>query len=152
MKKILGLAIVTFLFANCSKENCDAVATTAPATEVAKLDSILKSTGIVATKDDRGFFYKIDSAGSSTKPTICNSVFVTYTGKLMDNSIFEQTTTPLSLSLRNLIVGWQEGIPLVGKGGKITLYLPPSMAYGSQGSGKIAPNSNLIFDINVVDF
>jgi FKBP-type peptidyl-prolyl cis-trans isomerase FkpA len=152
MKKILGFALLAFLFTNCSKDNCDAVTTTAPTAEVTKLDSILKANGVVATKDTRGFFYKIDSAGSSTKPTICNSAFVKYTGKLIDNTIFEETLTPIALSLSSLIVGWQEGIPLIGKGGKITLYLPPSLAYGSQGSGKIAPNSNLIFDIELVDF
>jgi FKBP-type peptidyl-prolyl cis-trans isomerase FkpA len=152
MKKIIGLVVLAFLFANCSKENCDTVTTTAPDAEVAKLDSILKASSITATKDTRGFFYKITAEGGSTKPTICNSAFVKYTGKLFDGTIFDEATNPIALNLSSLIVGWQEGIPLVGKGGKITLYLPPSLAYGSQGSGKILPNSNLIFDIELVDF
>jgi FKBP-type peptidyl-prolyl cis-trans isomerase FkpA len=152
MKKIIGVLLVAIFFAQCSKENCDAINTAAPAAETAKLDSILKASGITATKDSRGFFYTITNAGTSDKPTICNSVFVKYIGKYMDNTIFEQTATPTSLSLRSLIVGWQEGIPLVGKGGKVTLYLPPSMAYGEAGSGSIPPNTNLIFDIEVVDF
>jgi FKBP-type peptidyl-prolyl cis-trans isomerase FkpA len=48
-----------------------------------------------------------------------------------------------------LILGWQYGIPLVKAGGRIMLYLPPSLGYGSQSTGTIPANSVLIFDITL---
>ncbi|HAD33478.1 MAG TPA: FKBP-type peptidylprolyl isomerase, partial [Chitinophagaceae bacterium] len=58
----------------------------------------------------------------------------------------------VSFGLDGLIVGWQEGIPLIGAGGKIKLYLPPSLAYGSNANGNIPANSSLIFDIDLLGF
>ena len=55
-----------------------------------------------------------------------------------------------SFQLKNLIIGWQKGIPLIQKGGSIRLYIPPSMGYGSKSSSSIPANSTLIFDIDLV--
>ena len=48
--------------------------------------------------------------------------------------------------------GWDEGIALFGKGGKGTLYIPSTMAYGAQSPTPLIPaNSVLVFDVEVVD-
>jgi FKBP-type peptidyl-prolyl cis-trans isomerase FkpA len=52
--------------------------------------------------------------------------------------------------LGQLIVGWQKGLPLISSGGKITLYIPPSLGYGSAAAGSIPANSILIFDIELI--
>jgi FKBP-type peptidyl-prolyl cis-trans isomerase FkpA len=74
---------------------------------------------------------------------------VKYTGRLTNGSVFD-SSTGATFALANLITGWQQGIPYIGKGGKITLYLPPSLGYGSQASGSIPANSILIFEIELI--
>ena len=51
---------------------------------------------------------------------------------------------------RGLIAGFDQGIRLVGEGGKAIVYIPSELAYGSRGNRGIEPNSVLIFDIEVV--
>ena len=41
-------------------------------------------------------------------------------------------------------------MPLIGTGGKITLYTPASLAYGEMGFQGIGPNQALKFDIELV--
>ena len=54
--------------------------------------------------------------------------------------------------LNRVIKGWTEGMKLVGKGGKITLWIPSEMAYGSRGAGRdIGPNEALQFEVEIID-
>ena len=123
--------------------------TKAPQSEVTALKQYIDSSGIKATADDRGFYYTIASPGSGTKPTLCSNVAVNYRGTLTNGSTFD-SASGVSFDLSRLIVGWQQGIPLISPGGSITLYLPPSLAYGSQAQSGIPANSILIFKIDLV--
>ena len=152
MQKLSALILLCAVaFASCKKDNnqnCSPVNVTAPASEVATLRTYLSDNSITATEDPRGFFYTIDSTCSSTKPTMCNEVTVIYTGKLTNGTQFDAANNA-TFNLSGLIVGWQEGIPLIGTGGSITLYLPPSLGYGSADAGSIPGNSILIFNISL---
>jgi FKBP-type peptidyl-prolyl cis-trans isomerase FkpA len=101
-------------------------------------------------------YYSIDAAGSGNTPTICSYVSVKYKGMLTNGNIFDQSSSPVSFQLGGLIESWKKGIPLIKPGGKIKLYCPPSLAYGSQvikdGSGNVVipANSILIFEVELV--
>jgi FKBP-type peptidyl-prolyl cis-trans isomerase FkpA len=59
---------------------------------------------------------------------------------------------PIEFPLNRVIKGWTEGMKLVGKGGKITLWIPAELAYGTQGAGNdIGPNEALRFDIELIE-
>ncbi len=155
MKKIILPILTAILFASssCVKDTCKDVITAAPASEVAILDAYITSNSIAATKDTRGFYFKINTTGANTDhPTICSNVVVKYKGTLTNGTKFDENTTGISFPLSNLIIGWQEGIPLISIGGKITLYLPPSLGYGAVAQQNIPANSILIFDIELVSF
>jgi FKBP-type peptidyl-prolyl cis-trans isomerase len=148
------LSIVIFLsviaFASCKKDNnrdCSPLTIAAPSSEVETLRAYLTANSITATEDSRGFFYTINTAGS-TKPTVCNTVTVNYSGKLTNGTQFDAANN-VTFPLSRLVLGWQEGIPLIGTGGSITLYLPPSLGYGSADYGNIPGNSILIFNIDL---
>lgn len=61
-------------------------------------------------------------------------------------------TKPVEFELGQVIPGWTEGLKLIGKGGKITLWIPAELAYGRQARGKyILPNSALKFEVELED-
>jgi FKBP-type peptidyl-prolyl cis-trans isomerase FkpA len=129
--------------------NRSAPTTKAPAGEVAALKQYIETARINATADERGFYYTIHSPGTGPKPSVCSDVTVNYAGRLTSGSTFE-TASDVRFNLSGLILGWQQGIPLISPGGSITLYLPPSLAYGAQAQQGIPANSILIFDIDLI--
>ncbi len=161
MKKsilILPLLILGILSSCSKKSSCsyrdDAVSV--PASEVTAIQTYLDSIKVTATKDPRGFYYVIDQPGSGVKPTVCSSISFTYKGELTNGNTFDQSSNPVTYHLGDLISGWKKGIPLIAAGGKIHLYLPPSLGYGSvpikdqSGNVIIPANSVLIFEIGLV--
>jgi FKBP-type peptidyl-prolyl cis-trans isomerase FkpA len=55
--------------------------------------------------------------------------------------------------LKDHIMGWQIALPLISKGGKMLLYIPSALAYGSMGvPGFIAPNTILESELELIDF
>lgn len=63
-----------------------------------------------------------------------------------------ESASTAEFPLNRVIKGWTEGMKLVGKGGKITLWIPAEMAYGPRGAGRdIGPNEALKFVVEVVD-
>lgn len=153
MKKIIiSLLIVSVVISCGSKDKCTSRTDgTVPPSEVAQIESYLASKSISgAIKDPRGFYYIIDRPGSGTNPTVNSNVSVYYIGELVDGTKFdERVTKPISFNLSGVIKGWQYGVPLIQPGGKIRLFLPPSLCYGCAGSGPVPPGAMLIFDISL---
>ncbi|QJC36618.1 FKBP-type peptidyl-prolyl cis-trans isomerase [Enterobacteriaceae endosymbiont of Donacia simplex] len=107
-----------------------------------------------AKKSKSGLVYKINKIGSGKKITNNNQIIVVkYTGKLIDGTEFDSTepNKPLFIILQQVIDGWKEGLKYIKKGGKITLVVPPKLAYGSEIISGIPTNSTLIFEIELVD-
>jgi FKBP-type peptidyl-prolyl cis-trans isomerase FkpA len=159
IRKTLMLLSIPFLLTSCLKdsepEQCkpSPPTATAPDAEVTALQAYINIKGLAGsvTKHPAGFFYKIEEAGSGITPNTCSIVRVTYEGKLTDDTKFDENREGTSFILNQLITGWQYGIPLVKKGGKIKLYLPPTLGYGNRAQGEIPANSILIFEVQVLD-
>ncbi len=151
IKLSLIILILLFTFSCKKKESCPEVTTKAPQSEIDNLKNYLQANSIQANEDSRGFFYIITDSTFGSKPTVCDNITVAYRGALLDGTVFDQSNNATFL-LSNLIIGWQEAIPLIGIGGSIKIFLPPSLAYGSKASGMIPANSNLVFDIDLLKF
>lgn len=109
-----------------------------------------KKADVKQTKS--GLLYRIENPGKGKKIKPTDIVTVNYTGKLPNGEVFDSSRgNPVSFQLSQVVPGWTEGLQLIKKGGKIELVLPPELAYGEQGSGKIVPNSTLYFEVEVVD-
>lgn len=156
MKTVAKLVMVLLLInASCSKKasSCpyDPCSPKAPDAEVAQVQAYLSSNNITAVKHCSGLFYQIMSQGSGVAPSGCSAVVVNYKGALTNGKVFDQSVMPFSTSLIDVIKGWQDGLPLIQKGGKIKLFIPPSLGYGPSANGDIPANSILIFDVELLD-
>ena len=152
---------VSLLFSSCLKKNSGCSYSNdnsvAPVDEQQQLKQYLDSNNITATLDWRGFYYTVVESGSGDSAKPCSHITVSYTGWLTNGKIFDQQSNAVFTSLGSLIDGWRQGIPKIEKGGRIKLYIPPSLAYGSRtltdtyGNQVLPSNSITIFDITLIN-
>ena len=139
------------------------------------LAKIAKQKGV--KKTESGILYKIENAGDMTVMAVKDEdvVKVIYTGTTKDGKVFDSNRwsdmpaerkemikrhqpeqadkdNAIEFPLNRVIKGWTEGMKLIGKGGKITLWIPAELAYGERGAGKdIGPNEALRFDVELLE-
>jgi FKBP-type peptidyl-prolyl cis-trans isomerase FkpA len=162
VKKWVVSLLISVVAISCLKSpeyNCPYTASdiTAPTSEQAIVKAYLDTNHIAAVKHPSGFYYTIQNPGTGADSVeLCHQIFLNYKGKLANGSVFDEGKEAFFV-LGALIEGWRKGIPLVRRGGKITLYIPPSLGYGSQpvengGQVIIPANSMLIFDVELLDY
>ena len=103
-----------------------------------------------------GLGYVITEEGSGAKATPGQTVSVHYAGYLTNGTKFDASydrgqPIDFPLGAGRVIPGWDEGIALLSPGGKATLIIPHTLAYGPNGAGGvIPPYATLIFDVELV--
>jgi FKBP-type peptidyl-prolyl cis-trans isomerase FklB len=111
-----------------------------------------KKEGVVVTAS--GLQYKILTKGSGKKPAAGSNVTVHYKGTLIDGTVFDDSYTrgeAATLSLGQVIKGWQEAVPMMTAGSKWQIFVPANLAYGDRAASEvIGPASTLIFDIELI--
>ncbi|MFO7446639.1 MAG: FKBP-type peptidyl-prolyl cis-trans isomerase [Ignavibacteriaceae bacterium] len=112
------------------------------------------STKAVATSS--GLKYIMLNEGEGESPDSGDVVSVHYSGFLPDGTMFDSSVERgepfvFTIGRGQVIKGWDEGIALLKEGSKAKLIIPSTLGYGERGSGPIPPNSNLIFDVELVD-
>ncbi len=115
----------------------------------------IESSNKNAQKTASGLLYEIVTPGDA-KPAATDRVRVMYKGMLKDGKVFDSSYDrgdTAEFGLNQVISGWSEGLQLVGKGGKILLWIPSDLAYGQQGAGNgaIGPNEPLNFEVELID-
>ncbi|MEO9968108.1 MAG: FKBP-type peptidyl-prolyl cis-trans isomerase [Reichenbachiella sp.] len=121
------------------------------------IDQYLADNGITAQTTESGLRYVITQPGQGENAASGNRVSVHYNGTLLDGTKFDSSYDrgqPFGFVLGQgrVILGWDEGIALLNKGAKATLYIPSSLAYGERDTERIPANSILKFDVELVDF
>jgi FKBP-type peptidyl-prolyl cis-trans isomerase len=119
--------------------------------DMEKLFAGLKTdTNVVELPD--GLRYEILQPGRGPFPKPEQTVKVNYTGRLLNGRVFDSTAFgPLDIDLDKVIPGWTEGVQKINVGGKIKLYIPPSLGYGDEATSGIPPDSTLIFEIELLE-
>lgn len=79
-----------------------------------------------------------------------------YKGWLEDGTVFDSSYDrgqPFQcvIGSRRVIQGWDKGLMGMKVGGKRKLLVPAHLAYGERQVAKIPPNSNLIFEIELLE-
>ncbi len=109
-----------------------------------------KKEGMVVSAT--GLQYRIADPGNDVKPGPTDTVWVRYKGTLIDGTVFDQVlpeAEAVHFTLNRVVPGWSEGLQYIGEGGHIELYVPAKLGYGENGNRDIAPNSTLIFDVQL---
>lgn len=98
-----------------------------------------------------------DVVGTGSVAASGDSVTVQYVGMLTDGTVFDASknhgTTGFTFNLGagQVIKGWDQGVAGMKEGGKRTLIIPASLAYGSQSPSPAIPaNSTLVFEVELV--
>ncbi len=124
--------------------------------DIAKIKEYLAAKGLKATQATQsGVHYVMEKEGAGGSPTVADEVTCHYKGTLLDGTEFDSSYgrgTPATFKLSQVIKGWQEGIPMLKKGGKGILLIPSELAYGSNARPKIPANSVLVFEVELLDF
>lgn len=111
-------------------------------------------------------YFLRQSEGVSISPTRVDSVLTTYTGMLLDSTVFDARSSMIWMPLTGVIDGWAYGFTNFKGGtkvlnadesfyyentGKGILFIPSGLAYGNIVQGYIPENSPLIFQITLND-
>ncbi len=127
-----------------------------------------------ATKLESGLAMMYENQGNGEKPKLTDTVQIWYAGYFADGKIFDTNIEekakeygvyderraalrggydpmpmPYSPDAR-MIPGFREGVLKMKVGDKATLFIPSHLGYGERGAGPIPPNSDIVFEVELV--
>ena len=133
----------------------------------------LKAT---AEKTPTGLAYKIIKKGEGKKPVDGTTILIDYAGFFENGGLFDTSNAETAKAFgkydemraaqngyspipfqagrkEGMIPGFIEGIEKLSFGDKAVVFIPANLAYGEAGAGNgiIPPNSNLVFEIELVE-
>jgi FKBP-type peptidyl-prolyl cis-trans isomerase FkpA len=125
------------------------------------LDEYIAKNKITTVKGEKGTYVEVMNPGTGNAVDTSQVMMVNYTGKTFEGVTFDSNTDssfqhvepyPIVLAAPQVITGWIDGLKMLKKGAKAKFYIPSALGYGKKGNGeKIKPNTNLMFDIEIVD-
>lgn len=126
-----------------------------------KMQDYFTQNNLHPQKTANGVYYIISTEGTGDQIAKGDSVSLKYTGRTFEGHIFDTNVdsskghmAPLGFRVGAgmMIPGMDEGVTMLKKGSKATLYLPSNLAYGpASPSPEIPANSNLIFEVEVLE-
>ena len=141
---IAAVLVIVFLvgilfFTNRPVDNSRVAATTPTSATGSKLTALQTQTTTQGT-------------GTRTVQT-GDKLSVQYIGKLADGTTFDKSTSPFTFTVgQGVIEGWSQGVVGMKKGEVRDLSIPANLGYGAQSAGSIPANSDLYFQVTLVDF
>ena len=103
---------------------------------------------------DNGVMYRVLEEGHGTRcPKPNGIVYVHYTGRLIDGTVFDTTegeSLPALFVVRDLIIGWQIVLTRMHEGDKWEVYIPAKWGYGGSRVGDMPAHSTLLFTLELV--
>jgi len=113
------------------------------------IEEYILENGLEVEELEEGVLIDVEAEGNEDRPMASSLVTVNYTGRLTNGFVFDAQFN-IEFRLSDLIEGWQIGLKELGVGGKCTLIIPSEVAYGSSGQGVIPPDSDLVFDLELL--
>jgi len=162
MKKYIITIMTTLIFVACAHSQDDLkdwsptpeprkpVADKTPNPAKPSTSIISNKTGVTAG----GVKYEIIREGTGSLPLPTDTLICHYEGRLLNGKVFDSSysrNTPFSFKMNQVIKGWGEALMIMPIGSKWKITIPPDLAYGARGAGKvIGPNETLVFTIELL--
>lgn len=125
----------------------------------------VETVSVVFAETDYDYYILKLNQGGGDSPTFADKVRVNYEGRLLNETIFDSTTNPVTFDLLSLVPGWSKAIPHfsvsegfneIGDGtiefynyGVGVIFLPSGLGYFSSSTSNISIYSPLIFKIEL---
>ena len=105
-----------------------------------------------ATKTASGLGYTTLRQAVGAKPADGDVALLDYIGYLGGNgAVFDQgQRAPLAVT--DVIPGFTEGLKLMSRGAIFRVCIPAALGYGAKAAGPVPANSDLVFQIELLDF
>jgi FKBP-type peptidyl-prolyl cis-trans isomerase FkpA len=97
-----------------------------------------------------GLRYTELTPGKGDGPAAEDAVSVNYTGRLATNGTEFDSGKDSKFAVGGVIPGFSEGLMLMKPGARYRLCIPAALAYGDQDKGTIPPNSDLVFEVDLL--
>ncbi|MDE2597573.1 MAG: FKBP-type peptidyl-prolyl cis-trans isomerase [Sphingomonadales bacterium] len=94
---------------------------------------------------------KTEKAGTGPSPTVEDMVLINYKGTLENGTVFDQANQA-PMPVGGVIPGFTKALVQMQRGGKYKVHIPSALAYGAKANGPIPANSDLNFEIELLDF
>lgn len=91
------------------------------------------------------------TAGAGATPTTEDLVMINYKGRLANGTVFDQQNHSI-MPVQGVVPGFAKALMQMQKGGKYVVKIPAKLGYGDHQVGPIPPNSDLVFDVELIDF
>lgn len=126
------------------------------AMEEQAIDDFIARFGWDMEKTGSGLRYMIEDEGSSPKASYGRQAVINYEKYLITGdpvgSSDEEGPKKFTVGRGGVISGLEEGILLLGEGGKATFVMPSFLAYGVPGDGEQIPGrATLIYRVDVLE-
>jgi FKBP-type peptidyl-prolyl cis-trans isomerase len=124
--------------------------------EKSLMQKYLNDHNIKAKPTASGLIYVEKVKGTGARAVAGKTVKVHYTGTLLNGTKFDSSRDrnkpyEFKLGQGQVITGWDEGVGMMNVGGKATLVIPSSLAYGADDKGVIPPYSTLVFEVELLE-
>jgi FKBP-type peptidyl-prolyl cis-trans isomerase FkpA len=103
-------------------------------------------------KTASGLGYNVLRSAQGARPGQGDVVLVTYIGYLAANGRAFNQAVSVPIPVEGLIEGLAEGMKLLPKGGIYRFCVPSALGYGDKASATIPANSDLVFQVELLDF
>lgn len=144
------LAAAGFLVAGCSAKK------TYPLTPEGNAQYLVdnKAKPDVVTLPD-GLQYRVIAKGDGKGNTPTDGgdlLTLSYTGRLVDGTIFDQTKPGETMQVQaaDVLAGWMEALERMKEGDEWEVVIPAKLGYGAAGSDKVPAGATLIYDLKFV--
>ncbi|MDZ4679371.1 MAG: FKBP-type peptidyl-prolyl cis-trans isomerase [Saprospiraceae bacterium] len=110
-------------------------------------------------KTPSGLYYQILAEGQGNLLHLGDHLLVHYHGTFHNGVSFDSSYSrnkPIECYIGKMIPGWNEGLQLTRLGGKIRLFIPSELGYGTSGLKNgdktiVPPNAVLVFEVEVLE-
>ena len=115
---------------------------------------LLANKGQVGIKSfPDGLQYKVLVDGAGPVPNAAAKVKINYRGTLINGTEFDSSYSrgePVTVDVNSVNVAWSEVLQRMKTGSKWQIFVPSELASGERQSGRIPPNSTLIYELELV--